>query len=308
MHMMQDARKTHVRFDSPSSTRKFSLILKKVLSIMYRLIQMNSFCTKRDIYYQDTVLFNSQSVVDNIVANISCMLAIPRWELHVLATSKGCVAGDLRFQDTDGNYFDCAATAGLLIPSHVNGIRNLDSQAKFILIVEKDATFQKLIDDDFCHRLHPCILITGKGFPDINTRLLLRKLWEEFAIPIFALVDADPHGMEIMAVYRYGSLALAYESHHLTVPAVRWLGVFPSDITRFKIPKNMLIPVTVADKNKARELLVRPYVISNQIWYHEIQVILQSGVKAEIQCLTGVSPRFLSDIYIPGKLQQGGWI
>ena len=28
----------------------------------------------------------------------------------------------------------------------------------------------------------------------MNTRLLLRRLWDNFSIPILALVDADPHG------------------------------------------------------------------------------------------------------------------
>lgn len=34
------------------------------------------------------------------------------------------------------------------------------SAAKFVLIVEKDATFQRLLDDDFCTKLSPCIMIT----------------------------------------------------------------------------------------------------------------------------------------------------
>lgn len=45
----------------------------------------------------------------------------------------------------------------------------------------------------------------GKGFPDNGTRLLLKQLWSTFKLPIFLLVDADPHGIEIMAVYKYGS-------------------------------------------------------------------------------------------------------
>lgn len=34
----------------------------------------------------------------------------------------------------------------------------------------------------------------GKGVPDVNSRLMVRKLWDTLHIPIFALVDADPHG------------------------------------------------------------------------------------------------------------------
>ena len=39
----------------------------------------------------------------------------------------------------------------------------------------------------------------GKGVPDVNSRLMVRKLWDTLHIPIFALVDADPHGRRHLA-------------------------------------------------------------------------------------------------------------
>ena len=42
----------------------------------------------------------------------------------------------------------------------------------------------------------------GKGFPDVNTRLMVRKLWDTLQIPIFGLVDADPHGKIASALIR----------------------------------------------------------------------------------------------------------
>lgn len=40
-----------------------------------------------------------------------------------------------------------------------------------------------------------CVFVDqGKGVPDVNSRLMVRKLWDTLHIPIFALVDADPHG------------------------------------------------------------------------------------------------------------------
>ena len=38
------------------------------------------------------------------------------------------------------------------------------SSAKVILIIEKDATFQKLLDDNITTKLAPCILITVSIF------------------------------------------------------------------------------------------------------------------------------------------------
>jgi hypothetical protein len=41
--------------------------------------------------------------------------------------------------------------------------------ARFILVVEKDAIFQRLVEDRLFEAL-PCILITGRGMPDIASR------------------------------------------------------------------------------------------------------------------------------------------
>ncbi|MED6284529.1 endodeoxyribonuclease [Characodon lateralis] len=169
----------------------------KILSVIYRLVQSNSYATKRDIYYNNTQLFGSQRTVDSIIDDMSCMLKVPRRSLHVLATSKGLISGDLCYLEEDGTRIDCHSnSAAVSVSPNIAGIRNIVSSAKFIMIVEKDATFQRLLDDDFCTKLSPCIIITGKGVPDVNSRLMVRKLWDTLHIPIFALVDADPHGTE----------------------------------------------------------------------------------------------------------------
>jgi meiotic recombination protein SPO11 len=41
--------------------------------------------------------------------------------------------------------------------------------ARFILVVEKDAVFQRLVEDRLFDEL-PCVIITGRGMPDIASR------------------------------------------------------------------------------------------------------------------------------------------
>ncbi|CAG6021659.1 unnamed protein product [Menidia menidia] len=299
---------TTVRSDCPTSATKFGQILK-ILSVMYRLVQSNSYSTKRDIFYNDTQLFGSQRTVDIIVDDISCMLKIPRRSLHVLATSKGLISGDLCYLEEDGTRIDCrSSSAAVSVSSNIEGIRNIVSSAKFVLIVEKDATFQKLLDDDFCTKLSPCIMITGKGVPDVNSRLMVRKLWDVLHIPIFALVDADPHGIEIMCIYKYGSVAMSFEAHSLTVPSVMWLGLLPSDLQRLRVPRDSLIPLNKTDESKLSSLLNRPYLAEQPDWKKEMELMQQSKVKAEIQSLAAIAPDFLTTIYLPNKLRYGGWI
>ncbi|GBO34222.1 Meiotic recombination protein SPO11, partial [Araneus ventricosus] len=73
----------------------------------------------------------------------------------------------------------------------------------------------------------------GKGFPDVNTREMLRKLWDLLKIPILGLMDADPYGIEILSIYKYGSMAMSFDVEKLAMPELRWLGLLPSDIQRY---------------------------------------------------------------------------
>ncbi|KAM4831901.1 meiotic recombination protein SPO11 isoform X2 [Urocitellus parryii] len=297
-----------IKSNSLKSVKKFALILK-ILSMIYKLVQSNTYATKRDIYYTDSQLFGTQTVVDDIINDISCMLRVPRRSLHILSTSKGLIAGNLRYIEEDGTkvHCPCGATA-VAVPSNIQGIRNLITDAKFLLIVEKDATFQRLLDDDFCNKMSPCIMVTGKGVPDLNTRLLVKKLWDSFHIPVFTLVDADPHGIEIMCIYKYGSRSMSFEAHNLTVPAMRWLGLLPSDIKRLNVPRDSLIPLTKRDQGKLDSILKRPYITCQPFWRREMEIMAESKMKAEIQALTSLSSDYLSRVYLPNKLKFGGWI
>ncbi|XP_060237287.1 meiotic recombination protein SPO11 isoform X4 [Meriones unguiculatus] len=304
LQMIPQCTTKKVKSDSLKSVKKFALILK-ILSMIYKLIQSNTYATKRDIYYTDSQLFGNQATVDNIIDDISCMLKVPRRSLHVLSTSKGLMAGNLRYTEEDGTPVQCTCTTtATAVPSNIEGMQN----AKFLLIVEKDATFQRLLDDNFCSRMSPCIMVTGKGVPDLNTRLLVKKLWDTFHIPIFTLVDADPHGIEIMCIYKYGSMSMSFEAHNLTVPTIRWLGLLPSDIKRLNIPKKSLLPLTKCDQVKLDSVLRRPYITHQPFWRKEMEMMADSKMKAEIQALACLSSDYLSRVYLPNKLRFGGWI
>uniref|UniRef100_A0A7N8YIT1 DNA topoisomerase (ATP-hydrolyzing) n=1 Tax=Mastacembelus armatus TaxID=205130 RepID=A0A7N8YIT1_9TELE len=304
---------TTIRSDCPSSATKFGektqALLLKQFCFSWFLLNLSRFtCFHRDIYYNDTQLFGSQTTVDRIVDDISCMLKIPRRSLHVLATSKGLISGDLCYLEEDGTRIDCHSSSNAVaVSSNIGGIRNIVSSAKFVMIVEKDATFQRLLDDNFCTKLSPCIIITGKGMPDVNSRLMVRKLWDTLHIPIFALVDADPHGIEIMCIYKYGS-AMSFEAHSLTVPSVMWLGLLPSDLQRLRVPDDALTPLSKRDESKLNSLLKRPYLTSQPGWQKEMELMQQTKVKAEIQSLAAISPDFLTSTYLPNKLRYGGWV
>jgi len=54
-------------------------------------------------------------------------------------------------------------------------------------------------------------------------------------ITFYALVDADPHGIDILSVYTYGSKATTYSHDHAGLALgdrLKWLGVKASDWLR----------------------------------------------------------------------------
>jgi hypothetical protein len=61
---------------------------------------------------------------------------------------------------------------GKAIPPNVDKVEDMRSDAQFILLVEKDAAFMRLAEDRFYNK-YPCIIITGKGQPDVATRYVL---------------------------------------------------------------------------------------------------------------------------------------
>jgi meiotic recombination protein SPO11 len=49
------------------------------------------------------------------------------------------------------------------------------------LVVEKEAVFQQLVANPV---LGNVLLITGKGYPDVATRVLTRRVSQELKIPV----------------------------------------------------------------------------------------------------------------------------
>jgi len=72
-----------------------------------------------------------------------------------------------------------------------------------------------------------------KVFPDHVTGSRKSATFRIFSIPILALVDADPFGLDILSVYQYGSRAMQHENDKLAAKRIKWLGLWASELERF---------------------------------------------------------------------------
>lgn len=170
--------------------------------------------------------------------------------------------------------------------------------------MEKESVFQRLANDKFCNA-NRCIVITGRGYPDIPTRRFLRLLVEKLCLPVYCLVDCDPYGFDILTTYRFGSMQMAYDAKILRVPEVQWLGAFPSDFEKYDLPQQCLLPLTAEDKRRTETMLLRCY-LQKEVpeWRLELELMLQKGVKFEIEAFSVHTLSFLSEQYIPSKIPK----
>ncbi|GAA5895322.1 hypothetical protein JCM8208_005977 [Rhodotorula glutinis] len=260
--------------------------LLKVIELVLEALKSGIVCTKRDMYYRDVNLFVKQAIVDSLVDDLAATLHVRRSELNVVATAKGLFAGDVKLVLTDGSELS-SADQGALIPSGTSIDRLELGKVKWVLVVEKDAIFQtlatsSLLDDD---ELGAGVLLTGKGYPDLATRELLKRLSDELpSTPIFALVDSDPHGLSILSVYAHGSALQSHDAHNLVVPRLQWLGVKGTEWAALGVDRDELLPLTKADRVKALLMLKKDNL--PDAWRRELEFMLHLQRKGEIQILS----------------------
>ncbi|CAL1384727.1 unnamed protein product [Linum trigynum] len=287
------------------SARRIDVLLR-VLVIVQKLLQEDRHGSKRDIYYMHPSVFSEQPVVDRAINDICIILQCSRHNLNVVSVGNGLVMGWLRFVEA-GRKFDCINSPSntFPVPVYVEEVRDIVSVAEYILIVEKESVFQRLANDHFCDT-NRCIVITGRGYPDIPTRRFLRLLIEKLRLPVYCLVDCDPYGFDILTTYRFGSMQMAYDAKFLRLTGIHWLGAFPSDVEKYSIPQQCLLPLTAEDKRRTEKMLNRCY-LEKQVpeWRSELELMLQRGVKFEIEALAVHSISFLSQQYLPSKIHGG---
>ncbi|KAJ8127986.1 hypothetical protein O1611_g5650 [Lasiodiplodia mahajangana] len=224
-----------VQFPSSRDTdaKKFTALLQ-ILRLSRDALVAGTVITKRAVYYQNPDLFGNQRYVDELVDDIAFTFGVGRDALNIVAASKGLITGAINITINNGASCYCNSEdgQGVLIPD-VPGITSITHEGvKWVLVIEKEATFRGLAASKFHEtaKVGRGVLITAKGYPDLSTRQFLHKFHSTFPmIPMFGLTDFDPDGIKIMLTYRNGSRSLQHEEN-TTLNQLLWIGPRSSDI------------------------------------------------------------------------------
>lgn len=267
------------------------------------------YMTKHTIKGSKENTFDDQVESDPIIEDLEVALDALREELHLFAAKRGSMVGPMVIVDA-GDEIDLSrmGSGGWSIPSITEDyvIQFKKSEAKYILLVEKEAVWHRLNEDKFW-RKHKCLLVTGNGQATRGVRRLLQRLATELKLPLYVLVDNDPWGLYIYSVIKQGSISLAYESMRMAVPKARFLGLRSTDFKKFKLSEDVQIDLTKEDIARAKQMMNYPWFAAKH-WQEEIGDLLKAGFKMEIEALSNKDISFVTDVYVPEKIAKKDWL
>jgi len=272
-------------------------------------IRQMYYMSKHTLPHSSENTFEEQSESDPIIEDLEVGIDALREELHLFATKRGSVVGNMVLEDA-GDRIDLTrmGSGGWSIPSicEPDVIKFLDCKAEFILFVEKNAVFNRLNEDRFWKK-HNCILMESGGQATRGARRLLQRMSQELKLPIYVLVDNDPWGLYIYSVLKQGSINLAYESMRMAVPGVRFLGMSSHDYDKFKLTPAVKIKLKAEDVTRAEQMKAYPW-FKDKKWQREIQALLDNGFKMEVDGFLTKSISFITEEYIPKKLRDRDYL
>ncbi len=288
-----------------------------IASALKELIESGKTTSIRDVYYRTkhTIAnttestFEDQIESDPIIEDIEVGFDALREELHLFASTRGAVVGEITIVDS-GDTIDLRkmGSGGWAVPSIVEPevVQFKDCTAEFILFIEKDAVWRRFNEDKFW-RKHKCIIAHGQGVPPRGVRRLIRRLSDELNLPVYVLVDADPYGLYIYSVIKQGSINLAYESMRMAIPKARFIGLSVFDYAKYKLPKDVTIKLAEIDKKRISEILKYPW-FQKKDWQAELKEMLRLGFKLELEALSAKNVSFITEKYLPDKLAKKEWL
>jgi DNA topoisomerase-6 subunit A len=247
--------------------------------------------------------FKDQDESDQIITDLEVLLGRAREEFNIYPEERSAIFGDLTVEYTvpgyEGRRLNLASHPdGYLIGPSLSTAEFVDTSAEMVIAVEKGGLFTRFVEEKI-HERYKAIIIDTAGQPPRSTRYMLKRLNQELGLPLYVLTDGDVYGEHIAMVIISGS-ANAAHLRDLTVPEGKWIGVWGSDIVKYKLPSD---PLTETDIKRIHELRRDPRYRSG-IWRRELGVFLRIRRKSELEAFAKYGLTTITDKYLPEKLEE----
>jgi DNA topoisomerase-6 subunit A len=270
-----------------------------------QLVSEKRTSTLRDVYYSAqafNVEFVDQAESDELITDLEVLMQMAREGFNVYPEERSAIFGNMTIEYTvpgyEGKRADLSANPdGVMIGPALTTAEFKSTDAEMVLAIEKGGLFTRFVEERV-HKKHKAILINTAGQPPRSTRYLIRRLNQELDLPVGILCDADPWGAHIAMVIKSGS-ANAAHLRELTTPKAVWLGVYASDIVKYKLPSDKL---TEVDIKRLYELKQDPRY-TEKMWHEELDTFLKIKKKSEQEAFARYGLSYIVDEYLPEKLK-----
>jgi len=270
--------------------------------------------TLRELYYlseswdNEEAQFSGQDESNSLVEDLEIVMGVTREDLHMRPEESGATLMgplELREQTRRGEReIHCqkdVGEGGYQIPNNPDTIEFLDHEIDFVMCVETGGMRDRLIENGFDDE-HNCLVVHLKGQPARATRRIIKRLHDELDLPVLVFCDGDPWSYRIYGSVAYGSIKSAHLSEYLATPGADYVGIRPQDIVDYDLPTD---PLADSDINALESELSDPR-FQTEFWEEQIELQLDIGKKAEQQALASRGLDFVTDTYLPERLETMG--
>lgn len=305
-------------FGNIAQSRSFTSICL-VMSFIHQLLQSNRTTTTREVYYVFVTHFRNQRECDGVILDVGKILGVSRRSLGLSASPKGWFCGCVEItrkgtlpsgKDISGSIDGTALSSiqGLPITREWTErdesgctddgveIKVTSKNAKVILVVEKEGVYNRLSEERIFDRF-PCILVTGKGFPDLATRALVNTLHRELELPVVGLCDCNPYGVSVLSLYHCAGDRMGVDGRRRYSVPIQWLGLRPSAVARLKddLPETVFQQLTDLDNKRAASLLDAEHSFLTEEDEEEVRNMEVAGYKVELEALYWLGPDYMGN-------------
>jgi len=299
--------------NSVSGARK---LLKAAFTVEFLANQLdeNRSSTLRELYYlseswdNEEAQFNSQDESNSLIEDLEISTGVTREDFHMRPEESGAkVMGPLKLReqtrrgDRDIHCQEDVGQGGYQIPNDPDTIQFLDNDADFVLCVETGGMRDRLVENGFDDEYN-CLVVHLGGQPARATRRLTKRLHDELGLPVLVFCDGDPWSYRIYGSVAYGSIKSAHLSEYLATPEADYVGIRPQDIVDYDLPTD---PLSDSDVNALESELEDPR-FQTDFWEEQIELQLDIEKKAEQQALASRGLDFVTETYLPERLDEMG--
>lgn len=235
----------HLMFPNIGKLTKISKVNIRNVAILLSLLRtikdrfhLEHTSTVRDVFYSNVELYQKQTRVNywlQLIASNFKLSSINK--LNIVPAQKGLIFSSIHLSIDDSIILKPGIINLVPYINNNSRITMYDKTYKFerkvqVKIYEKEAIFNKIVQNysnntqNFQSLLSENIFITGKGYPDNITKLLIERLSnclvENILIKLY--VDADPYGINI---------ALSYMKNVQNISLIHYSGVSITHLIKF---------------------------------------------------------------------------